>query len=64
MDINKSKTTTVNLNKQSNVVKNDVAKETLFDELVKKVEALQAIDSSELVKKAHYRRNIEDIEKK
>ena len=38
------------LSKLSNVVKNNVVKKTVYDELVKKVNAIQTIDTSDLLK--------------
>ena len=39
-------------------------KKSVYDEFVKKVNAIQAIDTSDLVKKADNNTRIEDIEKK
>ena len=52
LDILKLKTTPVDLSKLSNVVKNDVVKKTKYHELVKKVNAIQTTDTSNLVKKS------------
>ena len=46
LDIGKLKTTPIDLSKLSDVVKNDVVKKAVYDELVKKV---IAIDTSGLV---------------
>ena len=56
LDIDKLKTIPVDLSKLSNVVKKDV-KKTVFDELVKKVNAIQTNDTSDLVKKAAQHKN-------
>ena len=48
LDIDKLKTTAVNLCKLSNAVKNDVAKNTVHDELITKVKTLHTFDNSEL----------------
>ena len=57
LDIDKLKTIPVDLSKLSNVVKKDVVKKTVFDELVKKVNAIQTNDTSDLVKKAAQHKN-------
>ena len=46
----KLKTVPDNLSKLSNAVKNDVVKKTLYDELIKNVNAIQSNDTSDLVK--------------
>ena len=51
LDIEKLETTPVDLSKLSDLVKDDVAKKTEYDELIKKVNAVQATDTSNLVKK-------------
>ena len=51
LNIRKSETTSVNLSKLSNVVKNDVVKKTEHNELVKKVNNININDTSDLVKK-------------
>ena len=48
LDIDKLETTPVDLSKLTNVVKYEVVKKTIYDELIKKV---NAIDTSKLVKK-------------
>ena len=48
LDIDKLETTPVDLSKLTNVVKYEVVKKTIYDELIKKV---NAIDTSRLVKK-------------
>ena len=59
--IKRDKTDAVNLEtvcldliKLSNVWKNYVVKKTVYDELVKKVNAIQSNDTSDLVQKADY----------
>ena len=52
------------LSKLSDVVKNDAVKMTEYDELVKKVNAIQTTDTSNLVKKTDYNTKISEIEKK
>ena len=49
LDIGKSETNPVDLSKLSNVVKNNVDKQTEYDELVKKVNAIQTTDTTDLV---------------
>ena len=58
LDIGKLETTPVDLSKVSNVVKNDVFKNTEYEELVKKVNNINATDTSELIKKSDYNRKI------
>ena len=57
-------TITVDLHKLSNVVKSDAVKKTLYDELVKKVNAIQTIDTSDLVKKTDYDTKLEETKRK
>ena len=64
LDNDKLKTVPVNLSKLSNVVKTDVVKETIYNELVKRVNVVQIIDTSELVKKANYNTKLAEIKKK
>ena len=52
------------LSKLFNVVKTDVIKKNVLDELVKQVNAIQNIDSSDLVKRAGYITKNVEIEKK
>ena len=61
LDIDKLATVPVDLSKISNVVKNDVAKKTVFDKLVAKV---NNIDTSGLVKNTYYNTKITEIEAK
>ena len=51
LDIGKLESTPVDLSKLSDVVKNEVVKNTVLDELVKKGNAIQATDIINLVKK-------------
>ena len=48
LDVSKLIPVPVELIKQGNVVKNNVVKKTEYDELVKKVNAIQTIDTSDL----------------
>ena len=64
LDIGKLETTPADLSKLSNEVKNDVVKKTVYDELVKKVNAVQTTDNSNLVKKSDYNKKFNKIEKK
>ena len=61
LDIDKLATVPVDLSKLRNVVKNDVAKKTVYDKLVAKV---HKIDTSGLVKKTDYNTKISEIEDK
>ena len=47
-------TTPVNLSKLSGVVKNEVVKKTVYHEVIKKVNAIQTTDASNLVKRSDY----------
>ena len=51
LDTGKLETTTVDISKLSNVVKNDLAKRTEYNELVEKFNTFQTTDTSDLVKK-------------
>ena len=64
LDTDKLETTPVELSKLSNVVKNDLVKNTVYDELVKKVNAIQTIDTRDLVKKKADNTKIVEIENK
>ena len=57
------KTTPVDLSKLSHVVNNEVVEKTVYEELVKNVNAFQTTDTSNLVKKADYNIKIGDIGK-
>ena len=48
-DIDYLKIVPVDLHKITNVLKNDVVKNTVYDEVVKKVNAIQTNDASNLV---------------
>ena len=48
LDIDKLETTPVDLNKLSDVLKNQFLKNTVYDKLVKKDNAIQAVDASNL----------------
>ena len=50
-DIDKLETTPVGLSKLSDAVKNEFIKKTVYDELVKKVNAIHTTDISNLFKK-------------
>ena len=54
MFLKSSKAFSVYLSKPSDIGKNEVAKKTVYDELVKKVNAIQTTDTSNLVKKVDY----------
>ena len=49
LDSGKSETTPVDLSKLNDVVKNEVVKKDVYNELVKKVTAIQTTDTSNLV---------------
>ena len=61
IDTNKLKTVPVDLSKLSNVVNNEAVKNSMYDKLVAK---LNAIDSSELVLKSKYDTDKSDLENK
>lgn len=63
LDINKLLTTPIDLSKVSNAVKKDVAKTTVFDELVKSVDATQTNGTIYFVKNAERNTKIKDIER-
>ena len=64
LDIRKLETTPVDLSKLSNAVKNDFVKKTKYNELVKKVNAIQTTNTSNFVKKTDYNTKISEIENK
>ena len=64
LDVGKLETTQFYLSKLSDTVKNKVVKKTVYDELVKNVDAIETTDTSNLVKKADYDIKIDEIEKK
>ena len=59
LDISKLKITPSDFSKVSNPLKNEVVKKSEYDELIKKV---NAIDTSKLVNKTNYNAKIKDIE--
>ena len=61
IDADKLKTVPVDLDKLSNVVKNDVVKKTEYDKLVVKV---NVIDTTNVVKKTKYEKDGSDFEDK
>ena len=61
IDVDKLKTVPVDLDKLSNVVKNDVVKKTEYDKLVVKV---NGIDTTNVVKKTKYEKDGSDFEDK
>ena len=64
LDIDKSKTAPVDLSKISNLVKHSVVKKTVYDELFKTTNAIQAIYTNNLVKNIEHDAQIKDIEEK
>ena len=64
LNIGKLETIPVDLSKLTDLVKNNIVKKTDYDELVKKVNVIQAIDTSNLVEKTDYNTKIIEIEKK
>ena len=52
------------MSKLSDVVKNEVVKKAVYDELLKKVNAIQTTHTCSSVKKADYNTKIDEIEKK
>ena len=64
LDIDKLETTPVNLSKLSDIVKNQVVKDTKYDELVKKFNAIQTTNTINLLEKTDYDTKIGEIEKK
>ena len=63
LDVDKLIPVPVELSKLSDVVKNDLFKTTEFDELFKKVNAIQTTGVSNLFKKPDCNTNIHEIEK-
>ena len=53
LNIDKLRTTPVDLSKLSNLAKNDVVKKTQYDELAENLNAVQTNDTSNLVKKSY-----------
>ena len=64
LHIGKLKTTSAHLSWLNNVVEKNVVNQTEYNELVKKVNAIQTTDTGNLVKKSDYNTKIEKIEKK
>ena len=63
--IGKLETNPVDLSKLSDVVKNEVVKKSEYNELIKKVDAIQTTDTSNLVKKKlTITQKVSEIEKK
>ena len=62
--IDQLETVPTNLVKLYNVVDNDVAKKNVYDELIIKVNAIHAIDTSKLLTKIDYDSKIKDIKGK
>ena len=52
LDIEKLEPTPVDLSKLDNKLKNDIVRNTEYDELVKNVDAIQTIGTSDSIKKA------------
>ena len=63
LDVDKVAPDPVDLNKLSDAVDNDVVKKIVYNELLKKVNAIQATNTSNLVKKSDYNKKIGEIEK-
>ena len=61
LDIDKLIPATVDLSKLSDVVKNNAVKKTKYDELFKKVDAVESTGTSNLVKKLDYNTKINEI---
>ena len=51
LDIGKLETTPVDISKLSDVIKNEIVKNTEYNELVREVNAIQTTDTSNLIKK-------------
>ena len=64
LDISQLETTPVDLSKLSDVLENEVAKKTEYNELVERVSAIQTIDINNLVIKTVYNIKVIEIEKK
>ena len=60
----KLETTSVDLSKLRDVVKNEIVTKTLYDELAKNVNAIETTDTSNLAKKADYNKTFSEFEKK
>ena len=64
LDIGKLETTSADLSKLENVVKNEVVKETEYNELAKKINAIQTTDTSILINITGYDTKVGVTEKK
>ena len=54
----------VDLSNINDKVKNEVVKQTVYNELVSKINVIQTTDNNNLVKKANYNTEIDEVEKK
>ena len=63
LDVNKLVPVPVDLSKLSNVAKNDVVENIEYDELVKTVNKIKIIDTSDLVKIGEFDTKFREIEK-
>ena len=61
LNIDELKTTTLDVSKLSDAVKNEVVKKVAYDELVKNVNPIQTTDISNLVKKLTMTKKISEI---
>ena len=61
LDIDKLISVPVDLSKLSDVVKNNAVKKTKYDQLVKKVDAIETTGTSNSVKKLDYNTKINEI---
>ena len=61
LDIGKLETTPIGSNDQKDVEKNEAIKKTVYDELVKKVNAVRTADTSNLVKKTHFNTKFKEV---
>ena len=64
LETGKFQTIPIDASKLSDIVKNELAKDNVFDELVKNINAIQIIDTSTLVRKTEHNTKINGIEKK
>ena len=64
LDTGKLKTSAFYLSKLKDVIKNEVVKKTVYNKLVKTINATQTTDTSNLVKNAEKDRKINEIEQK
>ena len=63
LDVNKLVPVPVDLSKLNNVAKNDVVENIEYDELVKTVNKIKTIDTSDLVKIGEFDTKFREIEK-